>query len=370
MKRLYPLWIAVPAFIGLMAYGLTSGHVSRWSSMLLGTHPVLDCPNVLELGERELGDVAVIRFAISNRGGQVLVIDDVQSSCSCSGLEQDLDGKFVRLTSLRVARGESVTIAMRVLVQGSLGTSARYKVSFRSNDPSRPAYGIEAVVAKVNGGAQANPTSLAFGSLLPGSEARRVVDIYDDAVKGRSIGKAVSGSPDRVAVRVLNDVTPPTQPTNQKLGKWIGRIEVVALTETPARIQTDIELHLAGEPRPPTLIPVSGRVLGPVEISPSILLLPRSSDAGPVYFGRFVCRSTNGKPIGLSVDSVPQSLTVKVDSETSVELEKTVAIEWDRTKDLGQKMQNPRKVRLRARINGQETIVELPVFCVRDEVIP
>jgi hypothetical protein len=55
--------------------------------------PVAELPEVIDLGAREIGDVVVVPFSIANRGGEELVIDDIRTSCSCSGIEREIEGK-------------------------------------------------------------------------------------------------------------------------------------------------------------------------------------------------------------------------------------------------------------------------------------
>jgi hypothetical protein len=133
---------------------------------MFGSDPVLECPAIVELGDRELGEVAVARLTIANRGGRELVIEEMQSNCACSGLEREQDGKFIRLNSLRVAPREEVQLVMRVLVQGAPGGPAQSRVEFRTNDPVRPAAAIHTSVSKVKAGVNTLPTSVVFGTLL------------------------------------------------------------------------------------------------------------------------------------------------------------------------------------------------------------
>src|SRR5712664_2419787 len=80
--------------------------------------PVLECPDTIDLGEQESGKVAIGDLSISNSGTTPLVIDQVETSCSCGGLEREMDGQYMRLDSLEVAPGEKVDLVLRFAVNG------------------------------------------------------------------------------------------------------------------------------------------------------------------------------------------------------------------------------------------------------------
>src|SRR5581483_1382420 len=68
--------------------------------------PIIEVPLSVDLGERERGEIAVGRFSIFNRGGKELIIDQIRTSCACSGLERETNGQFARIDSLRLSAGD------------------------------------------------------------------------------------------------------------------------------------------------------------------------------------------------------------------------------------------------------------------------
>ncbi|MGI8979756.1 MAG: hypothetical protein ACR2FY_11080 [Pirellulaceae bacterium] len=362
MKLRYLVWVLVPLLIGLSVYAARRN--SRSLRALARIGPVLECPETLDLGERELGEVALSRFTVANRGGGQLEITAVRSNCSCTGLEQELEGVFVRVESLRLSAGEKAELLMRVVVTGTPGRPTRNGVRFRTNDPDRPEMSIEAAVSKVKAGVTTIPTSASFGTLPMGAEGRQVLDVYDSADKPRAIERVVSRNPNLVSVRILPTSEEHPISTDRKLGVQIGRLEVIAVTTLPGPLTNEIEIYLQGEYRPPTVIEVSGRVAAAVEVSPSFLVLPRASEAGPIYFGECVCRSTDGKKFTLTADSPQVGLNVELETPAT-DSTQGVRIQWDPKMDVDLPPNGQRKVCLRANVEGRETILEVRVFCRR-----
>jgi hypothetical protein len=126
-------------------------------------------------------------------------------------------------------------------------------------------------------------------------------------------------------------------------------------------VNAAVQIHLAGEARNPDAVAVIGRVAAPIEMSPSLLVLPRASTSGPVYHGTCVCRSTAGKPVTVTVDPLPAGLTADLLDQPTAELQ-TVRITWD--PEHGRALANGQRqvVRFRAKAGNDEVLLELPVL--------
>jgi hypothetical protein len=146
------------------------------------------------------------------------------------------------------------------------------QVKFRTNDPERAEGRIQSVVRRVSGGVTIAPSSLKLGNIQQGEEVRHVVDIRDTALTPRTIERLTNSIPDRVTARLL-----------------------------PA---TDL---------PVDDVPIQdGRLILPIEVKPPLLVLPRNSPEGPVFSANCVVLSTQGKPLTLTVGSVPTGLSVRL----------------------------------------------------------
>jgi len=284
------IWVLIPSFCGAVAYGL----ISLWPS----SDPSIEYPSHIDLGEHELGDQAVGRFTIANRGGSDLFLDQVHTNCSCSGLERETNGQYAFVDKLRLHPGQSADLVMRVSVRGGpAGEKMVNVVTFRTNDPSVPLGRIEAVVSRVSGGVFASPPVVAFGAVPVGAEVRRFINVLDKAKKLRSVGK-VTTVDSRLDVRLL-----PAEDQSS-----IARLEIVVKTDTPGEVNATVQIHLAGENREPDVVSVVGRVVAPLEVIPSALFLPRQSSSGPVYTADCLLRGSGDMP---SFDPPPAGVRVQ-----------------------------------------------------------
>ena len=148
------------------SYLAATGVLRRAWSENIKNDPRIEYPARLDLGNHEVGEIAITRFTIANRGGGELVIDDIHSNCSCTGMEREQDGRYGRVNSLRLKAGEQANLVMRVSVRGvPIGAEMLNAVEFQTNDPDRPTGRIEAVVRFVSGGVSATPQSIIFGTV-------------------------------------------------------------------------------------------------------------------------------------------------------------------------------------------------------------
>jgi hypothetical protein len=203
MKRVRILWLLLPLLAGVSTYFVQRSGVSRYWFQKLELIPILECPDHIDLGERELGEVALAHITIRNRGGKTLIIDSIQSNCACAGLEQMRNGEPVRISSLRVNPNDEVDVVMRLLVQGSPGVTFRNGVQFRTNDPMRPTVAIEGIVSKVRSGIVAVPSAIAFGTVSAGNNPREIISVYDLSEAPRKIRRISSTNPNRASVELL-----------------------------------------------------------------------------------------------------------------------------------------------------------------------
>ena len=84
--------------------------------------PILTCPDFVDSGESEYGQVATGRFNVRNDGSGVLTIDKIRTSCTCAGLERHHDNKYSRLERLEIAPGGTEELVVRQAVNSPLGT--------------------------------------------------------------------------------------------------------------------------------------------------------------------------------------------------------------------------------------------------------
>jgi hypothetical protein len=344
--------------LGLGGYLVAGGAARLSPAPAPNPDPVLDCPEVVDVGEHEIHSLAVGRFTVTNRGGAELVLDNVRTSCACSGLEQERGDRFVRVTELRVPPGESVGLVIRRAVGGAVGVSLDSPVYFRTNDPAAPERALRLVVSRVKGGVEATPRSVAFGSVPVGKVVREVVDVTDEWPDARALDRVVSSAPGRVRVRQL---PPEPSPDGTGRGRPLARLEITVDTRSPAAVDDRVEVYVAGRSFP-TVVPVSGKVTAAVEVSPATVLLPRKSDSGPLYEATCLCRSTEGKPLTLRVESAPPDVRVETPEPDGSPPVRSVVVRWDPSHPAGGAA-GRRVVRLVAGAAGAEVPVEITILC-------
>jgi hypothetical protein len=329
---------------------------------IVSLNPVVAYPAKLDLGEHEIGDLAVSRFTIANRGNGELVIDQIRTNCSCTGMEREQDNEFVQVKSLRLRGGEQANLVMRVSVRGvPVGAEMLNVVEFQTNDPSQPTGRIEAIVRRVSGGVVASPESVVFGTVPVGATVRKLIDIRDNALLPRLIERVTSTMPERVTVRLQPVRDGPREANPPPEGAVVARLEVNVETAAPGEVDAVVQVYLAGEARTRDAVTVVGRVAAPIEISPGLLILPRASSSGPVYSATCICRSTAGEPLVVIVDSVPPGLTADVLAQDCPKL-RSVRVTWDPSQGKVPTGRERQVIRLRAKAGDNEVVLELPVL--------
>lgn len=359
-KRLVLVVCAVPLFAGLLGSAFLTGQLQSFHKAYIRRDPVLEMPSVLELGNQERGKVVVARFKVANRGGSDLVLDQVRTSCICSGLEREVDGRFAPVDSLQLKPGEETELAVRVAVRAEIGTEMRNGIFFHTNDPAVPEGALVVAIPKVTGGINASPTKVLFGSVPMNTEAHQLIEIRDPISPPRAIRQVLSTNPERFTVRFL-----PAEPaegppaTKHKDGVLLGLVKVTLRTQEPGTISGEIRIFLGDEARSPESIPVTGRVAPMVEASPATLVLPRASGEGPLFFGITVCRSTEGLPLQLTLVEAPKGVSASVSSVNGNPSLQTVRIEWK--PDAAEPLLRSKEqvVRFRARVGDRDTKVAI-----------
>src|SRR5262245_47569288 len=351
-------WLVVPITLGAFAFLALGGR--SWLAAVT-TNPLMEYPATLDLGEREVGDVVVTPFTIANRGGSDLVIDQIQTNCSCAGLERRQDGHFVRLDSFRLKAGEKAELVVRLSVPRlPVGTPMNTVIEFRTNDPKQQTGCIELRVRRILGGVLTSPESVVFGTVATGAEVRQTVNLLDKAPTRRTVDRVTTSVPGRVLARLLPGTEPLSVPKPEGDYVIVGRVEVTVLTGTPGYVSAEVHIHLAGETRKPDVLTVVGKVAAPVEVLPSQLILPRASSKGPVYDALCICQSSGGKPLTVTLESAPNGLAVELLAQES-ESRRAIRVTWDPKKgDVGRGQRHV--IRFRAEAGQDSTIVELPVL--------
>ena len=287
--------------------------------------PILAIPNFVDLGSQEPGLPAVGSLQIRNEGAAELVVSDIKTSCSCSGLEIALpDGSYRRPTAIRVPSGESVEAVIRVAVNGQSGTSLRTLIQFATNDPAHPQVALP-VELRVSGGLRAVPEAVALGTVTVNEPVQRVVEIWDQAVPPRRIDRVETSRPGEVVAVVL---PAPESAADSASRRCLGRVQLTVDSSSPRDVDCKISVWLAEAARSqPFAIPVIGRVEAAVRFAPDTLILPLQTGGGPIYTGTVLCLHRGERfqlrvvdcPPGFRADLTPLSAPGFLDGSRSSE---------------------------------------------------
>jgi hypothetical protein len=343
----------------VMAAGLT------WAGRFAWDHwvhvPILTHPAVIDLGECQRGEIAIGRFTISNSGNRELKLNQFFTSCSCAGVQQEVDGSFRRVESLVIPPKGRAELVVRTAVGATAATRQIIQVWFSSNDPVRPKGYMEVVIPHVRGGVYVLPTAISFGQVRVGSARHQIVEVYDNRQTGRTIERVVSSQPDIIGVRLLPPLPPDHKDpfvTHERGGRLIARIEITPRTSKAGPLNARVEIQLAGEEHPDVVL-TSGEVIYDVECRPSTVVIPRRVAGKPEFSGRIHLRHRDGEPMTVEVETAPPGMFAKVQppangsDELVVEIERAVS----GVVPLGES-----NIRLRVRTGMRESSITVPVF--------
>jgi hypothetical protein len=363
MKRL--LLILLPVVVGILVFEVQTGRIQRQFAIWLGSDPVIEAPDFVDLGEQEAGKIAIAPITIANRGSTELLVNEIRTNCACAGLERELDGKHYRIDSLRVQRNEQVQLRVRVSVRGEPGRKSVSRLLFSTNDPLKREAMIELVISNVKGGVTPVPTHVDCGRILLGTTECRFIRVYDRGTLVRRITKVECKDKERLTARLIPTESDPANFDQQSSCRLIGQIELIAHGRRPGQFQSQVLIYLNDALEPSNLVPVTGRVCELIEVAPSPVVLPRQSNLGLVYVTHCRCRSTEGKRLEVTVDRLPKGLSAVVSGVENDPTEREVRIEWIPDGDVESNEFQRKSVVLGAHVGEQRTTIEISVICQR-----
>jgi hypothetical protein len=297
-------------------------------------------------------------FTITNNGRADLLLDRFSTSCSCAGVERELDGQVNRVESVSIPPRGQVDLIVRVAVGVPSGERQLVQVGFSTNDPLRPVGVIGVVVPRVKGGVCILPNAALFGEVRVGATARRVVDLYDNRQPGRRIDVVRSLEPERFEARLLPVREEESGMTHERGGRLMAHLEIVAKTLKPGSLNGRIEVSLAGEAREPDSITVFGEVVQDIECRPSTLVLPRRTGEHLVYSGQMRLRHRDGDAVRLEVESLPAGISGRLRQTSQGEFPWLLDLECSPAQPA---FSGERTVRLRVMRGSAESYVSVPI---------
>lgn len=350
-------WLLLPVLAGAIGFGWGTGAFEPIRITLPGSPPAIDYPAVLDLGERTVNELVTSQFQIVNHGGQELVITHVKASCSCGKLEREIDNRSEAIKEMRLSPGERADMVVHTSIRANAAGTYNQTIAFRTNDPTQPEGRITLVFRTPSGGLRVYPTAVQFGRLLIGQKSRRMVDILDQDQHPQEVTNVVSADPDRVAIRWI-----PAKTKERRGGAMLlGQVEVVPNTDKQSLLDTAVRIEFANPKIQAATIHISGRVRRKVEVTPESLVLPLSSQSGPVYTGNCLVRLADERPWRLEIDSVPPGLKVAL-PEAPQSGTQVVRITWEPSSGTVRGA-TKKTVHLRAKAGMESQTIQIPVIC-------
>jgi hypothetical protein len=258
---------------------------------------------------KELGDVITQKFFIQNQGFNELVINDIRSNCSCTGLETREGSEFFRASEIRIKGRQKSEVQLRVSVRGAPPESRLInKIYFKTNDPVHSECQIDVIVNRVTAGVYSVPETLVINSTVSDKKIINTIDIMDDAINPRSIEGVSISDNKNTSVSFLKNSGQLMTKTN-KGPTTIGQIVVTNDASIPGPINATIKILISGRENNGNYVRIIGNIDSNFEISPKAIILPRHSPNGPVYKARCICRNNENSLIEASVKKLPKGIT-------------------------------------------------------------
>jgi hypothetical protein len=138
-------------------------------------------------------------------------------------------------------------------------------------------------------------------------------------------------------------------------------VEVALNTQEFGPLNGAIKVTINEEYRPPDSIPVTGKVLRRVEAAPTLLVLPRKTGQGDVYFGECRCFSTQGMALTLKPDVIPKGFTVHISPVEDDPSTQLVRIDLDPKVASALRADHRDILRFSAKVGDNDATLEIPV---------
>ena len=223
-------------------------------------HPLVQALDpIYDFGHVYSGTMVKHTFRLKNAGTAPLTINSVRTSCGCTAAQP---------TKNKLLPGEDSAIAVSFDTRAEHGPATR-TITVSTNDPGHQQLQLT-MRGDVKVQVEANPSLVIFGRIMHGTQQSRQVTLTDQMPDATfKVGAITNANPD---IKVVS------QPVH---GAKPGALLIITLLKTaPAGPVAD--LLKVNTNRVPVEIPVSGTVLGDINVNPpqvSFGIVPRHASA-------------------------------------------------------------------------------------------
>jgi hypothetical protein len=349
------LLLVLPIIVAFGAYRTARDYRSHvWGG------PVIEVPSDLDLGTMEVGRVEV-PFTIRNTGCEPLRLDRIQPTCGCMAVSLSDDPERRPVANLTVPAGDAVHLIGILSLQGPSGSFAT-TIHLVTNDPERPEVTVR-ITAHIAGSIIASPSHWLLGDLTDARPIMSRVELRDGGRRTPCrIDRVLSDRPDLVRVtRFHNWTTDRLDPdrVSENSAALLGTIHLeLTPPVVPGEFSANIIILSAESANALLTIPVSGRLLPAVQLSPSTVILPRHSAGKPIDLCSLVAKSPIGQVFSLRVvDSAGLHVSLPRGSAVSHTLE----VGWPASARPAPGQSATKTVRFAAEFSDRSLPLSLPV---------
>lgn len=310
------LLVIVPILIGVGSYLFSNQKLHKTINNSIRGKAIANFSRKVELDEFEAGKVIDRDLLISNTGNAPLIIDNVTSSCVCSGLLQEVNGTYHRIERIIIEPKQEKIFKIHMTPRGIIGKEFVANFTFRMNEDDNDIGEVHVVVKKVTGGVSLQPPVAAFGKLRLGEKSPTVVKILDFAAESRVIRTIACTRPDLFEVRLEQKKTEKIRRTENDDGVDIGHIVIIPKTTIASDLEGFVVVYLNDSCLSPDRIALTGTVVPDVSIKHARLILPKSSSDGLLYEQETECSSFTGTPFQITLKEAPSDLNVGITKNT------------------------------------------------------
>ncbi|MCI0700146.1 MAG: DUF1573 domain-containing protein [Planctomycetia bacterium] len=325
------------------------------------SQPVIDCPREIDLGTVEIHRTVEGVLPITNTGGQPLTIRDITTSCGCLGARLLPNREELKSSAtVTIPPGGRVEIVFPLLVSGVHGVKTGHLIRFATDAPETPTVEVRLTFTP-SARYFADPAAISLGDIAQdNSPPLTTIGLFTtDDREAPAVKLVTSTDPERVKITFVPEspgspvVPAEATPGSRRFGQV--KVELGALRAGES-VNAQVQVYVDGQVEPILAVPVSARVMVPVELLPPVLYLPRMSSSGPVYSGVVLCRATGTDGLRLQIDAVPPGLSVSVEDSPNNPGLLRVVVEGDPKIAVRESV-----IPLTARVGGREYQLSLRV---------
>lgn len=253
--------------------------------------PSVEVARSVDVGTQDAFKSLVVSIPVTNRGRQPLRITNFRKTCGCLRLTRLVEGTDVEVIDETVPPGRSLALALQVQPKPENHGQFRHTIQFQTNDPHAPEVAIE-VVGRTVVSVCFEPRQWSWNCICggpPEERTLRVVDARPESARG-----VIHACCDAPFVKVLSVVPVDSSANSDGVNDcrtYAVRLEVKPLASDGTVYTTIFAKTTGGQILAAMPLAVSARAK--VRLIPSVLVLPRHSEAGRQYMGRclVVCDS-------------------------------------------------------------------------------